>query len=57
MEPAALDSRHAFQFAPVGLVLSVQRQIVDCNERVLQIFQTTREQLLGRSFAVMYPSA
>ncbi|WP_370656970.1 PAS domain-containing protein, partial [Klebsiella pneumoniae] len=50
MEPAALDYRHAFQFAPVGLVLSVQRQIVDCNERVLQIFQTTREQLLGRSF-------
>jgi PAS domain S-box-containing protein len=57
VEPAALDYRHAFQFAPVGLVLSVQRQIVDCNERVLQIFQTTREQLLGRSFAVMYPSA
>ncbi|MCY4744037.1 LuxR C-terminal-related transcriptional regulator [Pelomonas sp. UHG3] len=53
----ALDYRSAFQLAPVGLVLSVQRQIVDCNERVLQIFGATRKQLLGCSFAVLYPSA
>ena len=56
MEPAALDYRSAFQHAPIGLVLSVQRQIVDCNERVLQMFGATREQLVGQSFVVMYPS-
>ncbi|PZP36756.1 MAG: helix-turn-helix transcriptional regulator [Roseateles depolymerans] len=53
----ALDYRNAFQLAPLGLVLSAQRQIVDCNERVLQIFGARREQLVGQSFAVMYPSA
>lgn len=57
MEPAALDYRSAFQFAPIGLVLSAKRQIVDCNERVMQMFGATREQLVGQSFAVMYPSA
>lgn len=57
MEPAALDYRSAFLHAPIGLVLSAQRQIVDCNERVLAIFGATREQLVGQSFAVMYPSA
>lgn len=57
MEPASLDYRSAFQLAPIGLVLSAQRQIVDCNERVLAMFGTTREALIGRSFAVMYPSA
>lgn len=57
MEPAVLDYRSAFQLAPIGLVLSAQRQIVDCNQRVLQMFAATREQLLGKSFAVMYPSA
>lgn len=56
MEPAALDYRSAFQHAPIGLVLSAQRQIVDCNERVLQIFGATRAQLIGQSFVVMYPS-
>ncbi|WP_457446039.1 LuxR C-terminal-related transcriptional regulator [Roseateles sp. P5_E4] len=57
MEPAVLDYRSAFQLAPIGLVLSAQRQIVDCNQRVLQMFAATREQLLGKSFAVLYPSA
>jgi PAS domain S-box-containing protein len=56
VEPAALDYRSAFQHAPIGLVLSAQRQIVDCNERVLQIFGATRAQLIGQSFVVMYPS-
>jgi PAS domain S-box-containing protein len=56
VEPTALDYRSAFQLAPIGLVLSAQRQIVDCNERVLQMFGARREQLLGQSFAVMYPS-
>lgn len=57
MKPDAIDYRSAFLLAPIGLVLSAQRQIVDCNERVLSMFGATREQLVGQSFAVMYPSA
>jgi len=54
--PPALDYRTAFEFAPIGLVLSRQRQIVDCNERVLQMFDASRAQLVGRSFEVLYPT-
>ncbi|MFN5049902.1 LuxR C-terminal-related transcriptional regulator [Roseateles sp.] len=51
-----LDYRTAFERAPVGLVLSRQRLIVDCNEQLLQMFGAQREQLIGQSFAMLYPS-
>ena len=47
----------AFDLAPVGLVLSRNRSIVDCNHRVCEMFGTSREQLIGQSFLVLYPSA
>ena len=47
----------AFDLAPVGLVLSRNRSIVDCNQRVCEMFGTSREQLIGQSFLVLYPSA
>ena len=53
----ALDYRTAFDFAPMGLVLSRQRQIVDCNQQVLAMFGAQRDQLVGRSFEVLYPTA
>jgi PAS domain S-box-containing protein len=52
-----LDYRLAFDLAPVGLVLSRHRAIVDCNLHVCEMFGTTREQLVGQSFKVLYPSA
>jgi PAS domain S-box-containing protein len=52
----ALDYHQAFDQAPIGLVLSRQRQIVDCNHQVLAMFGAARDQLLGRSFEVLYPS-
>ena len=52
-----LDYRTAFEHAPIGLVLSRQRLIVDCNHQVLAMFKAHREALVGRSFEVMYPSA
>ena len=58
--PAFADSpdyRLAFQLAPVGLILSRQRHIVDCNERVCAMFGATPEQLIGQSFRILYPSA
>jgi PAS domain S-box-containing protein len=52
-----IDYRQAFDLAPVGLVLSRNRQMVDCNQRVCEMFGVTREQLIGQSFEVLYPSA
>lgn len=55
MKPA-IDYRLAFEHAPVGMVLSRQRIMVDCNAFLCEMFGTTREQLVGQSFAVLYPS-
>jgi PAS domain S-box-containing protein len=52
-----LDYHLAFSLAPVGLVLSRNRAIVDCNAHLCEIFGANREQLIGQSFQVPYPSA
>lgn len=46
----------AFELAPVGLVLSRNRCIVDCNQRLCEMFGASRKQLIGQSFLVLYPS-
>ncbi len=51
-----IDYRLAFNMAPVGLVLSRNRAIMDCNEHVCEMFGAAREQLIGQSFQVLYPS-
>lgn len=51
-----LDYRTAFDQAPVGLVMSRHRLIVDCNRQVLEIFGATREDLVGHSFERLYPT-
>jgi PAS domain S-box-containing protein len=53
---ASLDYRTAFDLAPIGLVLSRHRLMVDCNQRLLEMFGAEREQLVGRSFEVLYPT-
>jgi PAS domain S-box-containing protein len=50
------DYRVAFEQAPIGLILSRQRLIVDCNRWVLAMFRTDREALVSQSFEVLYPS-
>lgn len=52
-----IDYRLAFELAPVGLVLSRNRVIVDCNRHVCEMFGTTHDELVGQSFLVLYPSA
>lgn len=52
-----IDYRLAFDLAPVGLALSRNRSILDCNQHLCDIFGTTRERLIGQSFQVLYPSA
>ncbi len=57
--PAAetLDYRTAFELAPIGLVLSRQRLMLDVNQALLDMFGAERHQLVGQSFEVLYPTA
>ena len=52
-----VDYRVAFNLAPIGLVLSRNRSIVDCNQQLCEMFGADREVLIGESFQVLYPSA
>jgi PAS domain S-box-containing protein len=52
----SMDYQLAFDLAPVGLVLSRNRCIRDCNQHVCEMFGATREQLIGQSFLILYPS-
>ena len=52
-----IDYQLAFDLAPIGLVLSRNRTMVDCNQRVCEMFGATRDQLIGQSFQILYPSA
>ncbi|MES3011985.1 MAG: PAS and helix-turn-helix domain-containing protein [Pseudomonadota bacterium] len=54
---ADIDYRLAFELNPIGLVLSDNRMVVDCNQRLCEMFGAAREQLVGQSFQVLYPSA
>ena len=51
-----INYQTAFDLAPVGLVLSRNRNIVDCNQHLCEMFGATREELCGQSFLVLYPS-
>lgn len=52
-----VDYRLAFELAPVGLCVSRNRAIVDCNMALCEMFGWSRELLVGQSFMVLYPSA
>ena len=52
-----IDYRLAFDLAPIGMVLSRNRAIVDCNQRVCEMFGVSKAQLIGQSFQLLYPSA
>lgn len=51
-----VDYRLAFELAPVGLCVSRNRSIVDCNVHLCEMFGWSRELLVGQSFLVLYPS-
>ena len=52
-----VDYQLAFDLAPVGLALSRNRTIVDCNQHLCEMFGISRVLLVGQSFLVLYPSA
>ncbi|TFY98751.1 PAS and helix-turn-helix domain-containing protein [Ramlibacter rhizophilus] len=51
-----IDYRSVFDLAPVGLCVSRNRHIVDCNRQLCEMFASDREALIGQSFQVLYPS-
>jgi PAS domain S-box-containing protein len=51
-----VDYQLAFDLAPIGLALSRQRTIVDCNQALCEMFGASREHLIGESFQLLYPS-
>lgn len=46
----------AFEFAPVGLVVTESRVIRACNPLFAEMFGYDREELVNSSFAILYPS-
>jgi PAS domain S-box-containing protein len=46
----------AFEYAPVGIVLTENRMIRACNKTFAKIFGYERDELIDQSFAVLYPS-
>jgi DNA-binding CsgD family transcriptional regulator len=56
-EAAEVDHRVAFELAPVGLVLSRRRLMIDVNLELLAMFGASRQQLVGQSFELLYPSS
>lgn len=46
----------AFDFAPIGLVVTENRVIRECNQRFCEIFGYERGEMLGQVFAFLYPS-
>ena len=57
MDAIEVDYRLAFDLAPVGLCVSRNRAIVDCNRQLCDMFGWSHDQLVGQSFQVLYPSA
>lgn len=52
-----LDYRTVFDLAPIGMVLSRHRLMVDCNQQALTMFAATADELVGQSFETLYPTA
>lgn len=46
----------AYAFAPVGLVITENRVIRDCNAAFAEMFEYTPEELRDQVFAMLYPS-
>jgi PAS domain S-box-containing protein len=46
----------AFEWAPIGIVLTESRVIRACNPAFAEMFGYAREELVDQSFAMLYPS-
>jgi PAS domain S-box-containing protein len=55
-ETHAIDFEMIFQYAPVGMCISVNRVIQSCNDAVSSMFGYAHGELDGQSFQVLYPT-
>ncbi len=53
--PASLTDL-AFELAPIGLLVTRDRVIEHCNRALMAMFGYSREQLVGRTTEMLYPS-
>ena len=53
----AIDYEMIFQYAPVGMCISMDRVIRHCNDAVSSMFGYSHGELDGQSFQVLYPTA
>ena len=52
-----LDYRTAFDLAPIGLAMSRERLMMNCNQQMLAMFGAgSAAQFVGRSFELLYPT-
>jgi len=51
-----IDYEFIFQRAPVGMCISHNRNVQACNEKLVEMFGYTREELVGESFCKLYPT-
>ncbi|QEW19079.1 Transcriptional regulatory protein UhpA [Marinibacterium anthonyi] len=56
MADLTADMAEAFERAPVGLVVTLDRTILTCNAMFEDMFGYRRGQLEGRSLSLLYPS-
>ncbi|HEX7642312.1 MAG TPA: PAS and helix-turn-helix domain-containing protein [Burkholderiaceae bacterium] len=56
MNAQAIDYQFIFQHAPLGMCISRQRVIQDCNDALARMFGYERQALVGKSFSVLYPT-
>jgi PAS domain S-box-containing protein len=49
--------RLAFEFAPIGIVLTEDRIIRQCNQQFAAMFGYGRQELIGHSFRMLYASS
>ena len=64
LSPEALDQLYeqrdltglAFDFVPIGIVVTENRVLRECNQRFCEIFGYSREEMLDRLFTFLYPS-
>ncbi|MBC3812258.1 MULTISPECIES: LuxR C-terminal-related transcriptional regulator [Undibacterium] len=56
IEMHTIDFEVIFQQAPIGMCVSQNRIIYACNDDLAQMFNYKKEDLIGQSFQILYPS-
>ncbi|MNF74617.1 Transcriptional regulatory protein UhpA [compost metagenome] len=55
LEEDCLNPEYLLHHLPVAVIIARNRVILNCNARALAMFRATEHQIIGASFAVLYP--